>query len=322
MSHNQFGFRPGCSTTMAAGADNHDWHQAKTDKKSCGALQFDLSAAFDCINVDILMEKIRIYGGSELVLKLIRSYLTGRCQVVEYDGQVSETIDILIGSPQGSGLSPLLYLILVADQNEWITTGYTQLYADDTIGYVIAASKKEVKESLTTMAKEVLTFMKATRLKANPEKTRYIMFGSSIDEPIPVGGVLVEASKDAEFLGFTFNKRLTWKSQIEKTEAELSNRIGILSRLAWNLPRDVVISMIDPIFTFKLRYGLELLIDITEPNTDPVLKRGSLPKGTRKKAPGKKAPKKRHSAKRHPKVKGTLSMKAPEKRHSAKRHPY
>jgi hypothetical protein len=99
--------------------------------------------------------------------------------------------------------------------------------------------------------------MHATCLKANPDKTRFILFGSTVTKelPIQVGEVMVNESTEAEFLGITFNKKLNWKSHMSQLESELKKRIGILKRLTWHLPKDTVVTMVEPIFMAKLRYG-------------------------------------------------------------------
>jgi hypothetical protein len=56
-------------------------------------------------------------------------------------------------------------------------------------------------------------------------------------------------------------------------ESELKKRVGILRRMTWQLPRDLVIKMIEPIFTGKLQYALELVTDTTKAETDMCLKR-------------------------------------------------
>ena len=52
---------------------------------------------------------------------------------------------------------------------------------------------------------------------------------------------------------------------IDKLEVELRKRIGILKRLAWKLPRKITSKMIEPLFTAKLRYGLELVTNACDP---------------------------------------------------------
>ncbi len=102
----QYGFRQGLSTVHAAGAVEHDWKKAKSNGSHCGALLFDLSAAFDTLDVDLLEKKMAAYGVGMSGLKWLRAYLTGRKQVVDYGGYQSHMLEVKVGSPQGSVVSP------------------------------------------------------------------------------------------------------------------------------------------------------------------------------------------------------------------------
>ncbi len=255
----QFGFRKGLSTVQATGAADHDWKQSRQDGLACGALFFDLSAAFDTIDLCLLNAKLEAYGAGNNVTAWTKSYLTGRRQCVNYGGNSSPIVNVTIGSPQGSVISPLLFLILVADIETWISKAKALSYADDTTVYYAAKSKIEVRRTLEVAANEVLTFMQASMLSANPSKTKYIMFGRQGEESLKVGDVLIEESKEEKLLGITFNKALSWSSHVDFVRTELKKRIGILRCMTFRLPVDIVKRMIQPIFTSKLMYGLALL---------------------------------------------------------------
>ena len=62
----------------------------------------------------------------------------------------------------------------------------------------------------------------------------------------------------------TFSKSLTWKKHVDILCSDLMKRVGILSRLHFHLPKSVLVSLIEPLFTSHLRYGLELLVDVGE----------------------------------------------------------
>jgi hypothetical protein len=59
--NSQYGFRAGRSTSAALGAAHFDWKNARAEGEKVGALFFDLSAAFDLIDVDLLTGKLDIY---------------------------------------------------------------------------------------------------------------------------------------------------------------------------------------------------------------------------------------------------------------------
>ena len=72
----------------------------------------DLSAAFACVDHDILIERLQqSFGICGNALTWIRSFLHERCQQVTYKGQLSALTELLFGVPQGSVLGPLLFLL-------------------------------------------------------------------------------------------------------------------------------------------------------------------------------------------------------------------
>ena len=75
----------------------------------------DLSKAFDTLDTEILIKKLKYYGVMDTSLKWFESYLTNRKQYVEYNNTNSTILDINTGVPQGSILGPLLFIIYTND---------------------------------------------------------------------------------------------------------------------------------------------------------------------------------------------------------------
>ena len=77
----------------------------------------DMSAAFDCVDHAILLQRLRsavgLYG---VVLNWIDSFLSGRTQHIVYNGQLSTTQFVLFGDPHGS-LLYILYLMSSLDMD-------------------------------------------------------------------------------------------------------------------------------------------------------------------------------------------------------------
>ena len=83
------------------------WVTAARDGQVSGVVLVDLSAAFDLVSPDLLVQKLEIYGLDKDSTAWILSYLTDRHQTVWIDHAYSEFIENSIGVPQGSNLGPL-----------------------------------------------------------------------------------------------------------------------------------------------------------------------------------------------------------------------
>ena len=128
----QFGFRRNKSTISELLTLFDTILEAKEMRKEILINLYDLSAAFDTVPHQILIEKLRLYGFSKQAIKWMESYLSNRKQFVEVSGKRSSEQEINIGTPQGSRLSPLLFIILMADLDLWTVNSTLSNFADDT----------------------------------------------------------------------------------------------------------------------------------------------------------------------------------------------
>ena len=99
----------------------------------------DLEKAFDCVNHDNLLSKLKFYGISDRDLQLYQSYMGNRyCRTAIYNDSENSNIvsywaRVRHGVPQGSILRPLLFLLCINDLPKIINrTSAPIIFADDT----------------------------------------------------------------------------------------------------------------------------------------------------------------------------------------------
>jgi len=89
----------------------------------------DMSAAFDCVDHSILLQRLeRNFGISGLAIQWLTSFLTDRMQQVTYNRTLSKLQRLLYGLPQGLALGPLLFNLYTADIGMIVESHGLRLY--------------------------------------------------------------------------------------------------------------------------------------------------------------------------------------------------
>ena len=88
---------------------------AKIRHRCVTAVSLDVEKAFDSVWHDGLRQKLSSIGLPCRLIRLLSSFLTDRSIRVRVGQTLSLPVRLLAGTPQGSVLSPLLYLVYVND---------------------------------------------------------------------------------------------------------------------------------------------------------------------------------------------------------------
>ena len=89
------------------------WKRAIDNGAYVSALSMDLSKAFDTINYNLMLAKLKAYGFSTNALNLMHSYLKNRKQKVKINSKFSLERNVMAGVPQGSNGGPLLFNLFI-----------------------------------------------------------------------------------------------------------------------------------------------------------------------------------------------------------------
>ena len=261
----QYGYRKNHSTEYACvelvDKIMHDLDEGETPM--CFFL--DLSKAFDTLNHNILLAKLKYYGLDDNALMWFKSYLSDRSQFVEIDNTRSCTKPIKTGVPQGSILGPLLFIIYMNDINKASNKFEAILYADDTSLNSIIKMFGNDNQSYTINHELLLIYdwLNTNKLSLNISKTKYMLFRYSQrrSNTIPLLDIYIDGHKidrvsTFDFLGVTINENLTWKDHINKVCTKVTKVIGIMARCKRFLPSHVLLKIYNALILSRINYGI------------------------------------------------------------------
>jgi len=184
----------------------------------------DLSAAFNCVDHSILLDRLRTtFGICGSALNWITSFLHGRVQQVFYRGPLSAELQLLSGVPQGSVLGPILFPLYTAELFDVIAEcGFTaHSFADDTQVYICtpASDYSDAMRRLSDCITRIRDWMASSRLKLKEDKTQVIWLGTrqqlnKVTTRVLLPNATVQCSDVVNDLGVQLDSQLTMADHV------------------------------------------------------------------------------------------------------------
>ena len=288
---NHHAYRPGHNTTTALIQMYDGWLRAVDSGKLVGACLLDMSAAFDLVDHDLLLDKLSLYGLDDSSKGWIRSYLSGRTQSVSIEGTLSKLLPVHTGVPQGSILGPLLYTVFTNELPEIVHDNPAGLderdedaqpgpayheegsdsaiccYADDTTVSISSDNPATLSAKLSDNYKLVAQFMVDNRLKLNDDKTHLLVMGTASEQTraqISIRAATEEISPtpSEKLLGCWVHQDLHWTEYIrgnpDSLLRSLSSRVTAVKKIRYlaNFRNRKMIA--EGVFMSKLSYVIAL----------------------------------------------------------------
>jgi hypothetical protein len=235
----------------------------------------DLSAAFDCVDHLLLLQRLeKTFGITGAALQWIKSFLIDRTQQVLYNGTLSKIGHLICGVPQGSVLGPLLFLLYTAELFKVIAdSGLTaHSYADDTQVYISTPATDAVSatQKFASCVGNINDWMGSNRLKMNADKTQLIWIGTRqqlakfdiaslrlLQATVPFSAAVLD-------LGVHIDCQLTMSSHVAALRRSCFFQLRQLRAVRQSLTIDAVKTLVQAFISSRIDYCNSLLCGITK----------------------------------------------------------
>ena len=234
----QFGFRKGFSTDLALQSLVTPIYNAFDRDEFALAVFLDLSKAFDSLDIEILLNKLQMYGINDTAQKWFRSYVTKRIQYTKWNTAISNHIDINCGVPQGTILSPLLFSLYVNDFPLIPAYSNSILFADDSNLFITDKNIEILFDRMNHDLSLLNQWFIANKLTLNLGKTHYVLF-SRRKKPVcmnpssylKIENSVIERQTETIFLGVTVDQHLEWNLQTRAVCNKVAKYVHIFRNL-------------------------------------------------------------------------------------------
>ena len=203
--------------------------------KSVDVIYLDFAKAFDKVDIEVTLRKMKDLGIQGKLGRWIHSFLNDREQAVTVDKKISKPQPVKSGVPQGSVLGPLIFLILIGDIDQNISSAFLSSFADDTrVGKGIETEQdvRDLQDDLNS----VYTWAKNNNMEFNSDKfelLRYRVPGALIQDQTfykADNGDMIEEKYLLRNLGITISNDASFTTHIQERIEALKSKVGWVLR--------------------------------------------------------------------------------------------
>jgi hypothetical protein len=229
MHSSQFGYTKKSNTEIAVVHVLNEVYKGVDEGLITSLTCLDLSRAFDCVQFNILILKLRKLRLSSPFFCLLESYLSNRKQATKVNSSVSDLVNIRHGVPQGGVLSGFFFIFYVNSINRLELNSSLFLYCDDISVVTKASETALLKEYIESDLMKIAEWLRYHFLFPNERKSKYLIFQNkrrrcdSFDFPLNISfnGVRLEKVEHLKLLGLEIDKHLSFSHHINAIQSRI-----------------------------------------------------------------------------------------------------
>lgn len=237
----QFGGRKGYSATDAVVKLSHDIETNKENGLTTSILAIDIKGAFDNVHRDTLLDTMKNMNLPSASRNWVYHFLTKRYSAITVDGKVSKMKKNSTGIPQGSPISPLLFLIYTSTLYEVIKkedpSAEVLGFIDDITIYVKGKAPNANRQRLQNILLSCHNWASSRHtafdygdklgfLHVFPKKNKTNLYNLTLPD-----GKKKSPNKFLKLLGIYFDDKHKFKKHYEETIKKFWRVVGRIGRL-------------------------------------------------------------------------------------------
>ena len=250
----QYGFRKNRGTDMAIAVAYEKIALSQQKREHCNVVCRDVAKAFDRVWVEGLQYKVLQTELPDLLKKVLCSFVNDRTAQIKIEKYIGPKFHLHAGVPQGSILSPTLFIFYTSEIPEPVTVTDTDIiFADDVTQVIIHETDRE--ELAIQTEREIVrinNYEKDWKIKTNKNKFKMITASKTQPAPIRVDDENVILTENVNILGLTL-KRTGCVSHITMkiaTAAQQLLKLRRFYRLRPELQIRLYLTLIRPIMEY------------------------------------------------------------------------
>ena len=253
----QHGFKKNKSTTTASISIQMALAKALEQGHFALMASLDLSSAFDVVNINLLLKRMKIMGIPKDVLDLTEIWLRDRSYYITCKGRNSFIKKSNVGTIQGSILGPLLYAIFVSPLFDMTPF---HAFADDNQIITSSHDINQIKTDMEAKLEIMTKWLRESGLIVNEQKTELCLFHKSPQAAIDIviNNVVVSSTNTINVLGITFDSMMKWDHQVSRAIKNSRKALHAIKLIKKNFSKDELKQLLTSNFYSILYYNSEV----------------------------------------------------------------
>lgn len=223
-------------------------------------ISFDVKGAYNGVCKERLVQRMRARGIPEELCRWTEAFCSQRTASIQINGHAAEVRNLpQAGLPQGSPLSPILFLFFNADlvQRKTDSKAGAIAFVDDFTARVTGPTARSTRKGIEAIINDALDWERRSGATFEAEKTAIIHFTRKAykadSEPFTIKGQVVQPKNHIKVLGVVMDARLRYKEHIARAASkglEAALELKRLRGLSPRTARQLFTSMVAPVVDY------------------------------------------------------------------------